>query len=84
VTLKTARRRAKLTQRQLADQVGVDPSTISVIESGKRQNASYDTIIRICHAVGMLPDDLFPVTLRRRRSKSSAASTPVTSAEIPS
>jgi transcriptional regulator with XRE-family HTH domain len=59
--LKTARRIARLTQRELATKAGVDPSTISLLERGRRQNASYESIVRIARALNIEPSELFPV-----------------------
>ena len=61
--LKTARKIARLTQSGLAMQVGVDPSTISLIETEKRNYLScrYGDIVRIARAVNLDPEELFPV-----------------------
>jgi transcriptional regulator with XRE-family HTH domain len=61
--LKILRTVARLTQKQLGDLAGVDDSTISVIESGKRDIRSlpYATVVRIAHALGVAPDRLWPV-----------------------
>jgi transcriptional regulator with XRE-family HTH domain len=59
--LKILRRVARLTQRQLAKKAGVDESTISLIESGKRQNMSHDTAVRIARALNLTAEELFPV-----------------------
>lgn len=61
--LKTARRIARLTQRQLADLAGVDVSSISMVESKKRVIGamSYQSVVRIARALNVEPDELFPV-----------------------
>lgn len=61
--LKTARRIARLTQAQLAEKAGVDHSTISLIETGKRDVGvvAYETIVRLARALGVEPDELFPI-----------------------
>ena len=61
--LKTARKLARLTQQELADLAGVDNSFISVIESGKRDihAVGYATVVRLARALGVEPDELFPV-----------------------
>lgn len=61
--LKTARRIARLTQRQLADLAGVDESSISLVESGKREigTMQYASVVRLARALGVEPDELFPV-----------------------
>ena len=61
--LKTARRIARLTQRELADRVGVDESAISLVECGKQPITSmaYGTVVRIARELNVEPDELFPV-----------------------
>jgi transcriptional regulator with XRE-family HTH domain len=61
--LKLARKIAGLTQQQLAKQAGVTNSFICLIESGKRdiRLVGYETVVRIAHALGVSPDDLFPL-----------------------
>jgi transcriptional regulator with XRE-family HTH domain len=61
--LRVARKIAGLTQHELADRVGVDHSYISLIESGKRdiRDVGYATVVRIARALGVEPDELFPL-----------------------
>lgn len=60
--LKTARRIARLTQRELADRAGVDPALISRLEkNGGRRRPSYEAIVKIARALNLAPDELFPV-----------------------
>jgi transcriptional regulator with XRE-family HTH domain len=61
--LKIARQIARLTQRQLADRSGVDESTISLIETDKRDYGvvSYRDIVKIARALGVDLTLLFPV-----------------------
>ena len=49
--LARARRRARLTQQQLADRIGVTNMAISLIELGKNRPA-HDTLARIADALG--------------------------------
>jgi len=62
-SLRTARRIARLTQRELADLAGVDDSFISLLESGKRDifSTDYGTVVKIARALNVTPDELFPV-----------------------
>jgi transcriptional regulator with XRE-family HTH domain len=62
--LRIARKIASLTQHELAERVGVTDSFISLIESGKRdiRSVGYQTVVRIAHALGVEPQELFPVT----------------------
>jgi len=61
--LKIARQIARLTQRQLAARSGVDESTISLIEQGKRQYGAvnYVDVVNLARALGVDPAVLFPV-----------------------
>jgi len=61
--LKTARRLAGLTQQELADRAGLDNTFISVVENGKRDihAVGYATVVRLCRALGVEPEELFPV-----------------------
>lgn len=61
--LRVARKIASLTQQELAERVGVTDSFISLIESGKRdiRAVGYETVVRIAHALGVEPEDLWPV-----------------------
>lgn len=61
--LKIARQIKRLTQRQLAQRSGVNESTISLIESDKRDygQVGYADIVRLARALGVDPELLFPV-----------------------
>ena len=61
--LRIARKIARLTQSELAERAGVTDSFISLIESGKRdiRSAGYETVVRIARALGVEPEELFPV-----------------------
>jgi transcriptional regulator with XRE-family HTH domain len=60
--LKKYRRIAGLTQDQLAKKSGVDKSLISRLERGRRQTASYESIVRLARALHLEPEELVPVT----------------------
>ena len=64
--LRILRSVARLTQKELADLVGVDDSTISLIEIGKRDigTVAYASVVRIGRALAPdLPiEQLFPVS----------------------
>lgn len=65
MTLKTARQLKGLTQEELAVAAGVDPTTISKLETERRsyRRADYETIVRICRlGLGIEPEELFPVS----------------------
>lgn len=58
--LQAARKKAKLTQTQLAQRAGVAQGTIGNIESGERPNPSSESLAKIAKALGLLVDDLSP------------------------
>lgn len=63
--LKIARQIARLTQRRLAELVGIDDSLISAIETGRNDLGAmrYDSVVRIGRvlAPGVPVEKLFPV-----------------------
>jgi len=70
--LKKYRRIAGLTQGQLAKKSGVDVTIISRLESGARQTASYESIVRLARALNLEPEELIPVDVRPESAKRSA------------
>jgi len=62
MNLRTARRLKDITQAQLAELSGVDQRTISDIERGANRNPSWETVARIAKALGVSPEELFPVS----------------------
>ena len=52
------RKRAKLTQAQLAEKAGDGQQTISRIETGYTQHPSHRTVMRICRALGVDPNEI--------------------------
>ena len=61
--LKKYRRIAGLTQQQLADKSGVHVTLISRLERGRRQTASYESIVRLARALNLEPEELVQVDL---------------------
>ena len=59
--MRSARLGRKLTQEQLAALVGVDQATISDLECRRNTNPSWRTVKRIADALGVRPEDIFPV-----------------------
>lgn len=55
--LKEARRN-KLTQKALADEVGIAQASIAQVETGKRSSLARDTVAKIERALGLPPGDL--------------------------
>ncbi len=62
--LKTARQIARLTQRELAMKSGVHVSTISLLESDRREygKVAYEDIVRLARALNVDPEEFFPVS----------------------
>ncbi len=60
--LRNLRRAKGVTQRNLAEAVGVDFSYISKLENNRVPPAAGDTIVRICEILGAPPDELLAAT----------------------
>lgn len=69
MNLRTIRRLKDITQVQLAEMAGVEPSTISDIERGKNRNPSFDTVLRLSQALGLRPDEMADVFTPREGTK---------------
>lgn len=52
-TLKHARKEQRLTQAELGRQADVRPSEISRIERGLLEGCSFESLVRLCKALGM-------------------------------
>lgn len=61
-SLRQLRRSKGVSQRELAEKVGVDFSYISKVENDRLPPPAADTIVRICDALGVKPDDLLALT----------------------
>lgn len=79
IKLRILRRKAKFTQRKLAEAVGIDFSYISKLENGRLPPPSAETTVEICHALNVDPDELLvsagkiPPAIREAISTSPAA-----------
>jgi len=60
--LRELRRGAKLSQRELANRIGVDFSYISKIENERLPPPSADTIVEICAVLNAKPEELLALT----------------------
>ena len=60
--LREYRRRAKFSQRKLANGIGLDFSYISKIENGRLPPPSADTIVKICRVLEIEPEELLALT----------------------
>ena len=58
MTLAEARRRAGFTQDELADKSGIDQTTISSLETGRKSSPKFDTVVRLCRVLGIEPGQL--------------------------
>jgi transcriptional regulator with XRE-family HTH domain len=56
------RRLKGISQRELAEKVSVDFSYISKLENDRLSPPAADTIVRICDALGVTPDELLALT----------------------
>ena len=56
--LRTLRRATNVTQRKLAERVGVDFSYISKLENDRLPPPAADTVVKICEVLGVAPDEL--------------------------
>lgn len=65
--LKKYRRIAGLTQGELAKKAGVDVTLISRLERGRRQTASFESIVRLARALNLEPEELIPVDFGAQR-----------------
>lgn len=60
--LRALRQQAGLTQRDLAQQAGLDFSYISKLENGRLPPPAADTIVLLCSLLGVSADDLLAAT----------------------
>lgn len=58
--LRAARKRAGLSQAELAARAKVDQSWISRAEAGQKTNPEHNKVMRVCAVLGIEPSDLFP------------------------
>lgn len=79
IALRECRRAAGLSQRELADQAGLDFSYISKIENGRMPPPAADTVVGICRVLGVRAEELLALTgkipseVQQAVSSSSAA-----------
>lgn len=78
-TLRELRRSKSVSQRELAQKVGVDFSYISKVENDRLPPPAADTIVKICQELGVPPDELLastgkmPTDVKAMLSTSTAA-----------
>lgn len=61
MTLIEARRKRGLTQVELSEKSGVRQQVISAIERGAVQSPNWSTVSRLCAALKVKPEEIFPV-----------------------
>ncbi len=77
--LRALRRAIGITQRKLAECVGVDFSYISKLENDRLPPPAADTVVKVCEALGVAPDELLaasgkmPPQIQQSVSSSPAA-----------
>lgn len=78
-TLRERRRAAGLSQRELAERVGLDFSYISKVENDRLPPPAADTVVKLCRILETAPEELlaltgkFPSQVQRTVSGSVAA-----------
>src|SRR5687768_608125 len=60
--LRSLRRAKGISQRELGQRVGIDFSYISKVENDRLPPPAADTIEKICHELGVGPDELLGMT----------------------
>ena len=60
--LREKRRAAGISQRDLADKIGVDFSYISKLENGRLPPPAADTLVEICRVLNIEPEELLALT----------------------
>jgi len=77
--LRVLRRATKITQRQLAERIGVDFSYISKLENDRLPPPAADTVVKMCEVLDVSPDELLaasgkmPSQIQQSISSSPAA-----------
>jgi len=61
-TLRDLRRTAGISQRELADRIGLDFSYISKVENGRVPPPAADTVVKICEVLNVAPERLLSLT----------------------
>lgn len=78
-TLRELRRSKSVSQREMAEKVGVDFSYISKVENDRLPPPAADTIVKICKVLDVPPHELLastgkmPTDIKERLSASTAA-----------
>lgn len=78
VTLDVALAQRKKKGRELAAEIGLSETQLSLLRSGKVRGVRFDTLARLCAALGCKPGDLLdydfdPADLERRAEEDEGA-----------
>lgn len=60
--LRKYRRSSEISQRELADRIGIDFSYLSKLENDRIPPPAADTIVAICNELGIDPEELLALT----------------------
>ena len=61
VTLDVMLARRKMRAKELAERVGITEANLSLLRTGKVKGVRFETLARICEALGCAPGDLLDV-----------------------
>lgn len=59
--IRERRARLRITQAELAEHAEISQASVSQIECGEIEAPAYPIIVRIARALGVTPEELFPV-----------------------
>lgn len=65
MALREMREQLGLTQVELAERAGIDQTTVSKLELGTMQNPSWPVVAKLARALGVNPEDLFPIEVAK-------------------
>ena len=58
VTLDVMLAKRKMSLNELSDRVGVTPSNLSILKTGKAKGVRFSTLERLCEALGCQPGEI--------------------------
>lgn len=61
VTLDVMLARRKMRAKELAARVGMSETNLSLLRSGKVKGVRFDTLVKLCEALGCRPGDLIDI-----------------------
>ena len=57
-SIQEARKKAKLTQKELAEKVGITPANLSILKTNKAKAIRFSTLEKICEILDCKPGDI--------------------------